>query len=113
MRFIKRMIMLAVAAVLLIWLLWIAKCEIFTIIYGYSFKNIDIDGVPSGESLKVLHCSDDYAEVYYLGDLSRLVTFRKKADRWNVSSVRVVRYAEDRGARLVIWPYFWHYVLTG
>ena len=111
-RYIRSLFLLIFAGVVLVWLVCFVKCEFLTVVYSKSFKRIEIEDCIMGDKFKVLHYSGEYAEVYYTGDKSELLTFRKHGDKWSVSSRRVVKYAEDSGAKIFVWPYFWHYLLT-
>ena len=111
-KLVKKTVLLFLLIIILIWLVGIVKCEIFTMLYSNDFKGKTVEDVNLGNSLKILNYSYEYAEVYYRGDLSYyLVTFYKADGKWLDASFRIVRNEKDKYTKIFIWPYFWDYFM--
>lgn len=109
MRLMKKMVLIFFVTVLAFWLVSIAKCEIYTMIYSSDFENAVVDDITLGSNLKVLRYTNEYAEVYYKGDNYYLATYIRRNGKWDKASLRVIRDSENSVSKLFIWPYFWDY----
>lgn len=110
-------ILCAVIGFILIWGASLIKCEYLTYKHRDDFEYAYHGNSMLGkmEYFKVLHCSEDTAEVYYVsqnmsgGDV---FSFHRQDDQWIVTDWNTIWSATGTASE-VIWPYWWHFVYGG
>lgn len=98
---------------LVIWLLSLGKCELFTLLHGNEFANAYKENSMLGDMAywKVLDYSQNNARVYYVssgltdGDI---LCFTKENGKWE-SNKWITVWSTSGNADNTIWPYWWHF----
>lgn len=114
MRFIKRIFLIGIIALLAFWGLAVLKCEIQTASHSREFEDeyIQEDVVVPADSIKLLFYSDEYARVYYeCGSCADIIDFRFEDEKWHLRRRVTVKSEMDERPKRVVWPYIWYYLL--
>jgi sensor histidine kinase regulating citrate/malate metabolism len=103
---IKRLILILFIPII-IWVVSLAKCEIYTVLYGHDFK----DGYKQthmlcgSQKVKVLKHSDSKAEVYYVNkEGGDIISFKKVKDQWIMEEWNTI-WSRTGSADGFMWPY--------
>lgn len=110
-------ILCAVIGFILIWGASLIKCEYLTYKYHDDFEYAYHDNAMLGkmEYFKVLQCSEDTAEVYYVSQYMSggdVFSFHRQDDQWIVTDWNTI-WSVTGSASEVIWPYWWHCMYGG
>ena len=113
----KKILCIALAVFLLLWIGSLVKCELLTKEYYNDFEYAYVVGTTIGDIgyFKVLSCDDQTAEVYYVGhDYAGgdVLSFEKTAGEWVMTNWHTV-WSDTGSASDVIWPYWWHFIYGG
>jgi len=116
-KLVRYTILCAIIGFVLIWGASLIKCEYLTYKYYDDFEYAYDGSAMLGkmEYFKVLQCSEDTAEVYYVSqDMSGgdVFSFQRQGSQWIVTDWNTI-WSETGSASGVIWPYWWHFVYGG
>lgn len=109
---------LALAVFLFVLTGTLIKHDVLTLIYYDDFKNAhNSNTMLAGEMeyFKVLSCSDEKAEVYYVSkdmSMANVLTFEKQDGAWSEIRWDTI-WSASGSASEVIWPYWWHFIYGG
>ncbi len=109
-KFLIKFFMIILFVVLLVWGIFVLKCEFLTYKYGNQFEKIYKENTMIGEIeyLKVLEYSDFTAKVYYVsknytgGDI---LSFLKKNGHWKYNKWERTVWSKTGSADGFVWPY--------
>lgn len=116
-KLVRYTILCAAIGFVLIWGASLIKCEYLTYKHHDDFEYAYHGNTMLGkmEYFKVLHCSEDTAEVYYVSQnmsSGDVFSFHRQDDQWSVTDWNTI-WSATSSASEVIWPYWWHFVYGG
>lgn len=108
----------AAAVMIAVWIGSLIKCEILTDKYYNEFSGAYRQNTMLADEIeyfKVLSCSENSAEVYYVAEgksSADLLTFAKQDDEWVQTDWETV-WSSSGSASGAVFPYWWHFVYGG
>ena len=105
--YVKVALIIIIAFLPACWLLSIAKCEFNTYLHGAEFvgEHEQTNLIGGNPEPKVLKCSDEAAEIYYVDDEGgNIITFEKIDGEWIMEDWKTI-WSSSGSADGFMWPY--------
>ena len=115
--FVKKILCIAFAVFLILWMGSLARCEMLTKEYYDDFKtgHLQTGFHDELEYFKVLSCDGETAEVYYIAkDHANgcVLDFEMQEGVWSMTEWNCI-WSDHGSASDAIWPYWWHFIYGG
>lgn len=107
-----------IAALIAVWTVSLIKCEIITKQhydeFSQAYRQNTMINQAEIDFFKVLDCSENSAEVYYVSrdSFGCVLNFEKSGDEWLQSSWSTV-WSSTGSASGAVFPYWWHFIYGG
>ncbi len=113
----KKLLCIALAVFLVVWIGSLARCEMLTEEYHDDFESghLQTGFHDELEYFKVLSCDGETAEVYYVAKdhaNGSVLDFELREGEWAMKEWRCI-WSDHGSASDVIWPYWWHFIYGG